>query len=146
MPPGALQLACQGRTEHGEGARFGMRHAKVEGGSAMFCMSCAKPNRGGAMFCMSGFKNVVFLMVYETQTSIILYVICKTQLLGCHVLHVMCKTQPPGVHQAAHDGPDGITPAGPDRAASRAHEDPRRASNGTFDHQNMQNTLTFKAN
>ena len=49
--------------------------------------------RGGAMFCMSGFKNVVFLKVYETQTSIILY--------------VMCKAQPPGVHQAAHDGPDG---------------------------------------
>ena len=94
-PPGILQLAYQGRTEHGGGARFCMRHAQVEG--------------GGAMFCMSGFKNVVFLMVYETQTSIILYVMCKTQLLGFHVLHVMRKTQPPGVHQAAHDGPDGIT-------------------------------------
>ena len=28
---------------------------------------------------------------------------------GYHVLYVMCKTHQPGVHQVAHDGPDGIT-------------------------------------
>ena len=28
---------------------------------------------------------------------------------GYHVLYFMCKTHQPGVHQVAHDGPDGIT-------------------------------------
>ena len=72
-------------------------------------------SKGGvAMFCMSGFKNVVFLMVYETQTSIILY--------------VMCKAQPPGVHQAAHDGPDGGW---------------QGASMCTLDHRNVQKPSTL---
>ena len=70
---------------------------------------------GGAMFCMSGFKNVVVLMVYETQTSIILY--------------VMCKAQPPGVHQAAHDGPDGGW---------------QGASTCTLDYRNLQKPSTLK--
>ena len=80
-PPGILQLAYEGRTEHGGGARFCMRHAQVEG--------------GGARFCIFHFKHMQKLDVLEQG--------------GYHVLYVMCKTLQPGVHQVAHDGPDGIT-------------------------------------
>ena len=70
-PPGILLLAYQGRTEHGGGARFCMRHAQVKGGGGhvlyipyskmckfsivlsigvtMFCMSCAKPSNLGSI-------------------------------------------------------------------------------------------------
>ena len=70
-PPGILLLAYQGRTEHGGGASFCMRHAQVKGGGGhvlyipyskmckfsivlsigvtMFCMSCAKPTNLGSI-------------------------------------------------------------------------------------------------
>ena len=59
-----------------------------------FVCDMHKSKGGWPCFVYSIFKNVQILDIFEHR--------------GHHVLYVMCKTHQPGVHQIAHDGPEGI--------------------------------------